>query len=622
MGKFMSKWYSIDRLRRAWKYTKLDARDNFIFDVINHGDLKHNIEKVLRVLNSQIENEQYRPAPIISVATPKNEYSTRPGTTIALIDTIVLYAIMQELAPILDNTLSDSAYAYRLNPKRGGRGEHLFKEKEHQLEEDKRDQGDPEVEIEELEIAEDIEIEFPSSWFVNWIEFHEETQEASKKEEYVAVTDITGFFENISIDILFEQLHSLLDENNNELLKQLRIMLEYWDWSLSTSKTPKVGLPQGHDVSSFLANIYLRDLDKAMENVVGGDAKKYFRYVDDIQIYTSDRGEACRALVELEKVVRRLGLNVQSAKTEVKPAHKVFDRDVVEWEKLLAEDNEEALENARRFINEIFDHEDPDSLAKWDRIYRRSLTILGRSDDDLAVPTAFQIFLTNPSHKLVVKNFVYLKRFILEHFYERDIYERLRDNSVHTFDYHRAFLYRLGAHSRGYLPELKQFSLDHATTISPDWFSRVAALMFLSTHDLSGEELARVGKLINSENDPQVLRAAFITLIQHSGKELETLLDAITFFNAPYQDYLQRYFFQVIRNQTIGEKKCSHLRQIRLKNPDFISQLHLFDLIKANHHCRSIFNEIIEEKINECSDEWPRLKTRLEGIRKAFVEKP
>jgi hypothetical protein len=125
----MSDWFSIPNLEKAARYAFIDARDNFTYDIINFQDLKHNRDRLLRSLQAQLEHGQCYPAPILHVAVPKNAYSVRPGTTVALVDSIVLYAIVQQLAPQLDQLLPDSAYAYRLNPNRNKSGRHIFEPK-------------------------------------------------------------------------------------------------------------------------------------------------------------------------------------------------------------------------------------------------------------------------------------------------------------------------------------------------------------------------------------------------------------------------------------------------------------------------------------------------------------
>lgn len=211
----MADWYSEENLRRAWKYVKIDIRDDFAFDVIDHEDVKHNLERVLSSLHAQIRNNQYYPAPLLSIGVPKNDHSVRPGTVVPVLDLIVLYAIAQQLAPLLDPQLSDSAYAYRLNPKAAKSGQPLFKDKS-APETDAADDDESEDEAEDT-----TGTDFPYNWFANWKPFHQQSKLASKEYEYVAVTDITAFFENISLDLLREMLTRTLDSGQGELIDRV-----------------------------------------------------------------------------------------------------------------------------------------------------------------------------------------------------------------------------------------------------------------------------------------------------------------------------------------------------------------------------------------------------------------
>jgi len=611
-----SDWNSIDNLRKAWEYAKIDMKNDFVFDIIEHLDIKHNIEKVLRALHAQLQQGQYHPAPILSLPVPKNDHSFRPGTSIPPIDLIVLYATMQQLAPPLDKTLSECAYAYRLNPRRDERRQPLFSERESP--EDGLQDGDVQQQTNDEEQLE--EIGFPYGWFQNWILFDQATQSASREFEYVAVTDITAFFENISLRILFDRMREL-GPDYRDLLDRLRTLLDYWDWVASAEKTTGKGLPQGNDVSSFLLNIYLRDLDQAMLGVVDNDTNKYYRYMDDIRLYTSNESEARHALVELEHTLRTLGLNVQTAKTEIKPATATFDPDVTEWMPHLQRDADDRVERASTFITEIFDPSDRESVDKWQRVYLRSLTVLGEAMNDVAVPIALDMFLSDPSDKMLRKNFTYLRRFTPTYCFEDAIYDRLSQEEF-TFDYHRTYLYRLAAHCRGENPALKELALEEAINGSADWFSRVGAFLLLSTCRLSPSELGRISQAIANEGNTQVLRAAYVTLCQHSSTELGTVLDTVSYFGAPHQDYLRRYFFQLYRRDEVGERVLSAVSRESLENPFFIRFLHQLDLIKANQSLRPRFRGVLEEKLESCDENWPRLRSRLQGIYDAFVEHP
>jgi hypothetical protein len=96
---------------------------------------------------------------------PKNYHSFRPGTSIPIIDLIYLYAIAQQLAPHLDACLSESAYAYRINPKAQKSDEPLFQDKKDPELADELSSKD--VIAETDDVFDEDDVEFPYNWFFN-----------------------------------------------------------------------------------------------------------------------------------------------------------------------------------------------------------------------------------------------------------------------------------------------------------------------------------------------------------------------------------------------------------------------------------------------------------------------
>jgi len=615
----MAEWFSLENLESAWNYVRLDIKDDFVFDVIDYEDVKFNIAKVLQSLHDQLKHDQYTPAPIVRIGVPKNFHSVRPGTVVPIVDLIVLYAIIQQLAPALDVFLCDSAYAYRLNPKSNKPREPLFKDKSQIQSEAEKE---PEQVNVEIQGDDEVEIDFPSGWFVNWKAFHDASKLASKAYEHVAVTDITAFFENIYLDLLREILKSKLTSDEHILLvDKLFHLLEYWDWNRPGNLPKGRGLPQGNDVSAFVSNLYLISLDDSMMKIVSGDNSKYARYVDDVKLFTSNKDEARKALIRLEEVLRSLNLNVQSAKTEIKPAADVIDDDVEVWLDRMSDENPNKAGYAVEFFESYFDAE---KLDRWQRPYARCLSVLGQVADDRAVNTALNLFTQNPSYRLLNKNFTYLRRFVSTRFYSDEIVKRLTQDEF-IFPYHKGYLFRLSSYCRDNSDSPKQLALQESLDINAHWFSRMAALSCLSTYPLDGKELDQIAGILDREASYQVNRAAFVTLCQYWGDSLKGVLDRVSLFNAPHQDYLRRYFFRLYRDEKIGIQVLSKIKREKIEKPFFIHKLHQLDLLKANSETehRKIFLETIQEKIRE-SNNWdtPRLTLRLERIYDLFVLRP
>ena len=149
-----------------------------------------------------------------------------------------------------------------------------------------------------------------------WLTYEGVTFTFKEDKKYLLVTDLANYYENIrSKDIIAAFEHLLPEVKATPVEKQqirnALVLLENClkDWSLNDG----FGLPQNRDASSFLANIVLNDVDRAMEQV-GYD---YYRYVDDIRIICDSEDHAKKALIDLIGSLRGRGLNVNSAKTKI-----------------------------------------------------------------------------------------------------------------------------------------------------------------------------------------------------------------------------------------------------------------------------------------------------------------
>lgn len=94
-------------------------------------------------------------------------------------------------------------------------------------------------------------------------------------------TDIAGFFESVDQTRLVGKLvqDQLLSTNSIRLIKQV-----LWDYS-KLSGSPHKGIPRGLGISSDLAELFLKVIDKGIREMDG--VVFYARYVDDIFVLVS-----------------------------------------------------------------------------------------------------------------------------------------------------------------------------------------------------------------------------------------------------------------------------------------------------------------------------------------------
>ncbi|WP_042367705.1 antiviral reverse transcriptase Drt3a [Bacteroides neonati] len=103
--------------------------------------------------------------------------------------------------------------------------------------------------------------------------------------KYVIRTDITRFFESIPQDKLFSKINdnTLLSSQSKKFIRQ--ILNDYNSKKDTTKIDQDKGIPRGIGISSYLSELYLKEVDNKLQNL--SDVVFYARYVDDIFIIIS-----------------------------------------------------------------------------------------------------------------------------------------------------------------------------------------------------------------------------------------------------------------------------------------------------------------------------------------------
>ena len=601
---------SAEDLLAAWEYARRDAADNFVFDVIDYEDIERNLPYIVRRLELEIKGGQYTPAPLLSVDIPKTPFSVRPGAVVSLLDLIVLYALVREVAPSLDAKLSGSVFSYRWLPEAKDRRPFLL-----EIDED-------EYESEELLPATlfapypPFTEGAPAGWFRGWIDYHERVKDSAARYDFCAVGDVTAYFENVAVTSLFNRIGDILGDEHADAIALLRQLYEFWGWQPAGATAQGKVLPQGNDISLFLSNFFLTDLDQSMAEVVGGDQRRYLRYVDDVCVFTDDREEGHQILLACDRVLRDLNLNLNAEKTKVIPTAELFDDDVERWLEAMSPAGASAAESAREFLSTVYDEA---NVEKWERPYLRALTTLQREGNDYAVPTALKLFLENPSYKLLVKNFDYLSAFASRHLYADALAARLARETF-TFPYHKHYLYRLGAYSREDSPALREIALHDARPGDVEWYVRMAVLFCLSSFRLTPHELAEIEELAERESHPAVARAALVALRQRPADEITSAEDHLLFTTAPAQENLREYFFRLATDEDLARAVLREIERTDVASRAFVGRLHQLDLLKSNAAVRDKYRAVLDRKLEESDPAWARQRDRLTGIKELASE--
>lgn len=298
-------------LKIGWDLYRRDQKQNFIENTYSTAIAGAELKSTIGEIQKRLLNGDYKPRNLLRTEIPKKGLGVRPGATMLAEDAIVMQSIMFLLAFQLNSQLSPNVYSFRLKDdvvekRKYTNGKDLFKES-----------MATEVPFLKKSTIYKKYMQY-DDWYITWIEFDRRSKENVKNNryQYMATSDIAAYFENIQLPILKNQIQKAIP-NEPKLINLLFDFLMNWTERTEDGEILSRGLPQGSSVFSFLGNYYLKPIDDYFENHSKKDEFEYFRYMDDIKIFTNDINLAKKLLLELNRELRKLHLNTQSAKTEI-----------------------------------------------------------------------------------------------------------------------------------------------------------------------------------------------------------------------------------------------------------------------------------------------------------------
>lgn len=271
----------------VFKQLKQDIRDDWFPDPRRFDDVfsQELIQSILKD-NFELNHGAYRPTPRQPLNMPKANFTLRAALETSLSDRVMYHALVGGLVPLFDPLMPWQVFSHRCNQD-GLDEKYLFK------------RGVPAWKSFTGVVRSKLmlNVEGPSTYAL-------------------LSTDLTNYFDNIEIPKLKLGLEALLPQveaaapvkaDARNRIDTLFRHLDSWSYKVG------LGLPQNRDASSFLANVYMLGVDRAML----GKGYKYFRYMDDIKIVCDDVFEARKALKDLSIELREIGLCVNARKTVI-----------------------------------------------------------------------------------------------------------------------------------------------------------------------------------------------------------------------------------------------------------------------------------------------------------------
>jgi len=214
-------------------------------------------------IEAKLKSGVYVPSPVLGVKIPKPDGGERLLGIPTVQDRVIQQAIQRILMPIFDRGFSDSSYGYR-----------------------------PYLSTHDAVKQAQIFVQQGKTWVVD--------------------IDISAFFDEVNHDILLHQISQKVDEP--EVLGIIRKYLKTGIMLDGKLEKRNKGVPQGSPLSPLLANIYLDQLDKELEE----RGLSFCRYADDVSIYVGSERSAKRVLESLTQwIEKHLKLRVNQDKSGV-----------------------------------------------------------------------------------------------------------------------------------------------------------------------------------------------------------------------------------------------------------------------------------------------------------------
>lgn len=267
------------------------------------------------------------------VISSKKSGTVRPFVRVRPVDLVLYQAIVDQLAPAIENALPPREYvgAYRqvLTP-----GDNAFHD-------------DPSNDQFRVTIRDAVRASGTS---------------------YVLESDISGYFLGIRLADLSRALLSASDRA--DAVYDITDMLQQWQ------RSGVRGLPQGVRPSSPLGNFYLASLDAAM----GARAVPFYRWMDDFWAICDSYSEARRIQDHIEQHLYGLGLTLNGEKTRIVRAATAIERlepAASRLERQQAEAIQDVVDNL-----ENAEYLDPDDIPEAEDIERD--VIVGKHDELVA----------------------------------------------------------------------------------------------------------------------------------------------------------------------------------------------------------------------------------------------
>lgn len=557
-------------LVRGWHLARLDTHQDFAEDLYSTDIYGVDFSTRIKETISRLKTETYQPRPLLPLEVPKGSLGFRPGSIIPIQDRVIVSAIVILMAKKIDEQFPQSVHSWRTKdpfPQKGP----IFKET-----------GMAEIPfLKKKSIKRSVD---PfESWYDMWPFFDKETRRIFEIEgfRFLATSDIAAYFENIQLPILRDQLLQHFPKEP-KLVNLLFIFLESWAVRTSYGRVHLRGIPQGNFVSSFLGNLFLLPLDLKFKGFEKEKEARYFRYMDDVRIFTKKLEDARLAVFTMDRELRRLHLNVQTAKT------KILDHRAGEIAHALIDVR---VDDISEMIDEIKDKWKNIKMPEKDRKrYLRGLEIISKKDiqkkqkligsrrplEELSV-RAFMRWIyahrllnsnryidrllteikINPEFKITKRLISTTRQFPTRIKIEYSVMKYLKSEQ-NIFSHQEAECLRAIRYLCNIHDEILIHSRERLLDLNQDPYLRMQSAYLLSRNEMNIDFLLELENLIQIENNPYVQVAISTILVQKRHKNEEIIKKLMFHPNEKVSDVGKLYRYAKT-NESFAYKRLNYI---------------------------------------------------------------
>jgi len=308
------------RLKKDTKgFSKLITRDP-----LDYLDFEINLDKNLDSLVHEVNSHKYHPAKPYLHLSAKSKGINRPTVVFDIKDALVYRFCVEQIEnELLEKTRNNKNI-------RGG-----------------------------IKITANINNDgddYYEKWFNDWKEHQEALENSLNSKNYLVVTDIASYFENINILVLKDLIRTDINGKHG-ILNLLFYFLENCRFRFCYEVNTFNGLPQEDiDCSRVLAYYFLGSHDEVMAEFCKKNDCEFYRFVDDMSIAVNEEVIGKKALKCLTESLRRLNLVSSIEKTSILDNKEAVKELFFEENKKISEIENDILEyikNNKNLDNQI-----------------------------------------------------------------------------------------------------------------------------------------------------------------------------------------------------------------------------------------------------------------------------